>query len=130
MPTRAELLTGALETFNAEGMQAAFSYFTPGVVWVAPPEWMGESEFVGADGMLELARIWREAFDDYAIELHEAREIDDRLVALLVQRGRIHGGSDLVEQRIGWVMDYDGDRVRHVVSFFSWEEALREATRS
>ena len=123
MASNVELLAQGIDAFNRGGIDAILPFYSADVVWLAPPEWIGQAEFVGHEGLRQLAEIWTDNFDEYRLELLEGRGSGDRVVAKLMQRGAIKGTSEVVEQRISWVSTYEDGLVRHVQAYFSWEEA-------
>jgi ketosteroid isomerase-like protein len=66
-------------------------------------------------------------FDEYRLEPEELIDAGDEVVGLVYQRGRIKGGSDPIEQRIGYVCSVQDGKTVRVQVYFSWEEALRDA---
>jgi ketosteroid isomerase-like protein len=129
MVTDADRLAMALDVFNRRGLEDALDFFLPDVVWMAPPEWPDQAVYEGYDGLRALEQIWRSNFDGYRIDLHEAEMVEGRVVARLTQHGAIKGTEEVIEQRLSWLLSFDDGRIRHVLSYFSWEEAM-EAARS
>ena len=122
-----EIVRRTIETFNREDVEAALEYIDAEVEWLAPPEWLEERVYKGHDGIRRLASMWSENFDEYHLDPERYLEADDQVVALIVQRGRIKGSGDPIEQRIGFVCGVrNGKGVRFQV-YFSWEEALEAA---
>ncbi len=46
-----ELVCNAFQTFGAEGIGAALSFFSPDVVWYPTDRWLDGSAYRGHDGM-------------------------------------------------------------------------------
>jgi ketosteroid isomerase-like protein len=127
MSENAEVVRGALETFNREGVEAALAYFDPEVEWLGPPEWLEKHLYKGHDGIREIATVWAESFQEFRLDLEELIDAGDRVVALVYQRGRIKGGGTRIEQRIGYNWEVRNGKGVRVQVYFSWEEARRAA---
>jgi ketosteroid isomerase-like protein len=121
-------LRSAIEAFSDQGIEAALEYFDPELEWWAPPEWLEDRLYKGHEGLRELAAFWTEQFDEYEVELERFIDLgDDRVVALLHQRGRIKGSGNPVEQPIGYIARISEGKVREVHVYFSWEATLEAA---
>jgi ketosteroid isomerase-like protein len=120
-----EIVRDAFQTFGAEGIDAALSFFSPDFVWYPTDRWLERSAYRGHDGMRRLEAAFSENFDDFRYEVRGIRDAQDRVVALIDMIGRIkHSGAE-VTQRLGFVVSgfHDGT-FREVRAFPSWHEAL------
>jgi hypothetical protein len=79
----------AFQTFSAEGINAALSFFSPDVVWYPTDGWLERAAYRGHDGMRRLEAAFSENFDDFRDEVHDIRDAQDRVVALIDMTGRI-----------------------------------------
>ena len=73
---------------------------------------------------------WRGGFDEY--HWREERLIDagdDRVVGLYYHRGRDQGGRRWIDQAIGCVFTFAGEKIARLDGFFSWPEAHRRRGR-
>jgi ketosteroid isomerase-like protein len=123
-------LLAALQAFNDEGIDAALEYFDPDIEWWAPPEWLEDRLYSGHTGVRQLAEFWTQQFDEYRVEPSRLIDIgDDRVVALLHQRGRIRGSGDRIEQQVGYIARFRAGKVAEVRVYFSWEATLEAAER-
>jgi ketosteroid isomerase-like protein len=120
-----EIVRDAFQTFGAEGIDAALSFFSPDLVWYPTDRWLEGSAYRGHDGMRRLAAAFSENFDDFRYEVHDIRDAEDRVVALIDMTGRIkHSGAE-VSQRLGFVVSgFRDGTFREVRAFASWPEAL------
>jgi ketosteroid isomerase-like protein len=120
-----EVVRDAFQTFGAEGIDAALSFFSPDLVWYPTDRWLEGSAYRGHDGMRRLAAAFSENFDDFRYEVHDIRDAEDRVVALIDMTGRIkHSGAE-VSQRLGFVVSgFRDGTFREVRAFASWPEAL------
>ena len=128
MSDRSEEIRAVIDAYNRDGVEAGLYAFDPEIHWASPPDWMDQSGYDGYDGLRQLDAQWRENFDEYGLTLHEIRQVGDRYVVLLHQRGRIKATGDDITQTVGWVMSYgDNGLIRHVAAYFTWEETLEAA---
>jgi ketosteroid isomerase-like protein len=120
-------LRAAIAAFNDGGVEAALEYLDPSVQWIGPSEWLEDRVYEGYPGVRRLASLWIENFDEFRLDLERVIDAGDRAIALIIQRGRIKGSGDEIEQQIGYEWETrDGKGVRiHV--HFSWEAALAAA---
>jgi len=121
-----EIVRNAFQTFGAEGIGAALSFFSPDVVWYPTDRWLDGSAYRGHDGMRKIEAAFSENFDDFGFQVHETRDAQDRVVARVDMTGRIkHSGSE-VRQRLGFVVSgFRDGTFREVRVFPSWYEALK-----
>ena len=120
-----EIVRNAFQTFSAKGIDAALSCFSPDVVWYPTDRWLDDSAYRGHEGIRSLVAAFSENFDDFRYDVHDVRDAQDGVVALVDMIGRIkHSGSE-VSQRLGFVVSgfHDGT-FREVRAFPSWHDAL------
>src|SRR5438094_5946872 len=90
------LVVNAFQTFSAEGIDAALSFFSPDVVWYTTDRWLEGSAYRGHDGIRRLQAAFAETFDDFRFEAYDIRDAQDRVVALIDMTGRIkHSGAEV-----------------------------------
>ncbi len=120
-----EIVRDAFETFSAEGIDAALSFFSPDVVWYPIKRWVDDPAYHGHDGMRRLAAGFSENFDDFRYDVHDIRAAQERIVALVDMKGRIKHSRSEVSQRRGFVVSGFRDGMfREIRSFPSWDDAL------
>jgi ketosteroid isomerase-like protein len=119
-----ELVRRTIDAFNSEGVEAALAYMDPAIEWVGPPEWLEAALYEGHDGIRKIASLWDENFDEYRLDVERALDAGDHVVALVIQRGRIKGSGDQIQQRIGFDWEVRGGKGVRVRVYFSWQEAL------
>ncbi len=119
-----EIVRRTIEAFNREGVEAALAYMDPAIEWVGPPEWLEDSLYKGHDGVRKIALLWSEIFDEYHLDWERGIDAGDHVVVLLIQRARIKGSGDPIEQRIGYDWELRDGKGVSVHVYFSWEEAL------
>ena len=120
-----EVVRDAFQTFSTEGIDAALSFFSPDLVWYPTDRWLEGPAYRGHDGMRRLEAAFSENFDDFRFEVHDIRDAQDRVVALIDMTGHIkHSGAE-ISQRLGLVVSgFRDGTFRDVRAFPSWHEAL------
>jgi ketosteroid isomerase-like protein len=121
-----EVVRSAFQAFGVSGADAALSFFSPDVVWYPTDRWLDDSAYRGHDGMRTLMAAFSENFDDFRYDVHDIREAQERVVALVDMVGRIRHSGTEVSQRLGFVVSnfHDG-RFGEVRAFPSWPDALK-----
>ena len=120
-----ELVRDAFQTFSAEGINAALSFFSADFVWYPTDRWLEGDAYRGHDGMRRLAAAFSENFDAFRYEVRGIRDAQDRVVALVDMIGRIKPSGAEVSQRLGFVVSgFREGMFREVRAFPSWHEAL------
>jgi ketosteroid isomerase-like protein len=123
-----EIVRNAFHTFGAEGIDAALRFYSPDVVWYPIDRWLDGSAYSGHDGVRRLAEAFSENFDDFRYDVHDIRDAQDRVVALVDMTGRIkHSESEVSQRRAFVISGFADGRFSEVRSFPSWSEALKDA---
>ena len=99
-------------------------FYAPEAELHTPPEWLDQSVYRGHDGLQQVLRLWTESFDEYHWEEQELIDGPDCVVGLYYQRGRIKGVESWIEQPIGCVWRFGGDKIARLDVLFSWEAAI------
>ena len=86
--------------------------------------WPERQRYDGIDGVRGFLADWLGAWDDFEFELVELREVDDKVVALLRQRGRSREGGVPVEMELAQVVTYRGGKQVYVEMYASHAEGL------
>jgi ketosteroid isomerase-like protein len=124
----ARRLRGLVEMFGTGGVRAALEHVHPDIEWHAPPEWLEQRLYRGREQVEELGDFWVAQFEDYRLDVVELIEMeDDRVTALLFQRGRIKESGAEVEQEVGWLTMFEDGLLRRNDVSFTWQEALERA---
>jgi ketosteroid isomerase-like protein len=120
-----EIVQSAFQTFSAEGIDAALSFFSPDLVWYTTDRWLEGSTYRGHDGMRRLEGAFSENFDDFRYDIHDIRDAQDCVVALVDMTGRIKDSKAEISQRLGFVVSgFSDGTFRDVRAFPSWHAAL------
>jgi uncharacterized protein len=75
------------ELFNQGDLDEALVGFSEDIEWVAPDMVPDPGPFKGQDGVRRFWEMWREAFDEFRIEIQEVHDLDEHVVVI----ARIHG---------------------------------------
>ena len=91
---------------------------------------LDEPVYHGVEGFQQFFAKWTEPHDDWQAEVEEVGAVDDeRVVAMMRQRGRINGTDSWVELRSALLYTIRDHRFERVQLFDTFEAAL-ESTRS
>src|SRR5438874_1037128 len=117
--------TGKAMTVEAS-IEAFLEFYAEDVVCYPARGWIeGDRLCHGHDGFRGLAEVWTENIDDGALEVHEVRDLRDRVLVLAEFTGRSRSSGEPRSQRFGAVnSDLRGDgRVGEVRFYLTWQEA-------
>jgi ketosteroid isomerase-like protein len=121
-----ELVRGLFEAHRTGGIEAVLPSYPNDVVVLPGPEWIEDAVYHGHDGMRKLEASFADNFDAWGWEVHEIRDLGDRVVALVEMTGRIKGSGVAIRAPQGIVLsDFRGDQVGEVRFFGTWQEALK-----
>jgi len=110
----------------AATIDSFLAFYAPDVVCYPAPGWVEEEVCHGHDGLRRLSAVWSANFTDVALEIHDVRDLGERLVILAQLNGRDRSSGMPSSQRFGAVnsrLDDDG-KVGKVRFFLSWSEAF------
>jgi len=120
-----EVVRASFDAHGAGGIEASLPFYSPNCVWDAGPDWLEDRIYHGHDGLRRVDGVFRENFEDYALTVHEMRDLGELVLALYEATGRIKGSGLPIRQPIGIVFsDFTDEKIGEVRSFFSWREAL------
>jgi ketosteroid isomerase-like protein len=125
-----QIVRRALEAFNSRGVDAALQYLDPEIEWWGPPEWLEERLYSGHDGVRRLASFWTQTFDEYRLDLDEASDSGNTVLALCHQRGRMKGTGDQIAEPIAYIWEIRNGKAIRVDVYFSWDAAMDAANRA
>jgi hypothetical protein len=124
-PDRLELIEELNRAFNAREDWSRF--YDSEAELHTPPEWLDQSVYRGHEGLREVLRLWTESFDEYQWSQERLIDGPEAVVGLYHQRGKIKGVDSWIEQPIGCVYRFRGERISRLDVFFSWEAAIDAA---
>jgi hypothetical protein len=116
------------QAFEA-AIESFMAFYAPDVVCYPAPGWVEEDVCHGHEGLRRLSAVWSANFKDIALEIHDVRDLHERLVILARLTGRDRSSGVRLTQSFGAVnsrLRSDG-RVGEVRFFLSWDEALQAA---
>jgi ketosteroid isomerase-like protein len=105
-------------------------WYDPEFVWDMSTftGWPEKQRYPGIAGVNEFLGAWLEAWDDWRLELEEAREADDgRVVAICRQHGRSKATGLETEMRFGQVWTLRDGRYTRMEMYADPQEALEAA---
>ena len=120
-----QLVREAFEAYNVEGIEALLHFCTPDVVVYPISEWVEDPVYEGHEGLRRLV-AWTDDFDDLGFEIHEIREVRDRVLVRADLTGRMKASG--VPIREAWSVVGSGfrdDMVGEWHFFRTWQEALK-----
>jgi ketosteroid isomerase-like protein len=121
-----EALRGLNVAFNERADWVAF--YDPEAEFHMPVEWPEEPVYRGEAGLRKVVQLWTENFDEYHWDEKRLVEVPpDRVVGLYNMAGQIKGTETQIDQAIGIVFRFRGERIDRVDAFFSWAAALETA---
>lgn len=130
-----ELVRRAWEAFERGDAQTAFEIFDPDVEWdVSHDVWgdiVGGGHYRGPQGVATWLRDLYEAWESFEMSTDEVLDAgDDRVVCVLIARGKGRASGLEVEHRPAGVATLRGGRIVRIVWYPTREEALAAAGRS
>jgi ketosteroid isomerase-like protein len=126
-----EVVRAGYRAFAAGGAEAVAASFAPDAVHHSFPEWAGQSEYHGRDGLLELLAEWTDNFDDFEFDIREIREVGPKVVMLGETVGRIKGSGVPIRHPLGAVYsDFRDGQIGEAHNFLTWREALEAVGQS
>ena len=126
-PDREAILRDAIAALNRGDLSVVPGLFHPDIEWKSPEEWLERDVYRGHDGVREIGNLWLQNFDDYRWKVVRAEFAGDIAVLLVNQRGRTKEHGVPVEQPIGVVFEWSGDRIVRAATYNDWDEALAAA---
>jgi ketosteroid isomerase-like protein len=123
-----EVVAASLQEFKITRRPTGFQ--APDWVWDMRTfrGWPDEPEYRGPEGYMEFLARWTEPYDEWDFDVEDLVDAgDDRVVAVIHQRGRLRGADSWVELRFGIVNTVAGGLIRRMQVFMTPAEALEAA---
>jgi ketosteroid isomerase-like protein len=105
--------------------QALLALAAPDVVIRQLPEQIDGGEYHGHDGFRQVMADWTETWRDWSIEILGAREVGDRVLATVLQRGRGKVSGAPMAAEATFVFTLGQGLITRWQMFSSEEQALR-----
>ena len=115
----------AFDAVSVGGTEAGLPFFADDVILYPIAEWAEDPAYHGHDGVRRMIAIWTHPFEDFAWDVHEIREVDERVLVRTEMTGRINGSVAPIRERYSIVCsDFRNDTIGEVRFFQTWQEAL------
>jgi len=98
-----EIVRAAFDAYFRGDEAAVLALVAPDVIVTQFPDQVDVRDYHGHDGLREVMADWIGIWDDWAIELLRAREVDGYVLATARQRGRGKGSGAQVESEVAFV---------------------------
>ena len=106
-------------------VEASLGAYTEDTIWDDTRYRPDGAVHRGRDALVEVARTWRAAWEDYEIEAEEVLDAgDDRVAVVLRETGRGKGGGIEMTNRWGQIMTVRDGQIVHTMVYRVPEEAL------
>ena len=126
-----ELARKAFEAYRIGGVEAGLMFFAPDTVSYTLLERHEEAIFRGRDGVRRIDAIWRQDLDGFVLEIHEIRDLDERVLLLGEMTGRAKANGAQVRRPIAAInSDFRGGMIGETRFFASWQQAIEVLTQS
>jgi ketosteroid isomerase-like protein len=126
-----EIVRRAYEGFTARGGDFDPAMFHPEFVWDMSKfgGWVEGDVYEGLDGARRFMADWREAWDDWRLEVEDIQAAGDRVLVVCNQHGRSRTSGLVVDMRLAqlWTLR-DGKQVR-MEAYGDVDEAIAELRR-
>jgi hypothetical protein len=113
------------EAFGTE-IEALIAFYAQDVVCYPAPGWIdGDTVCHGHDGFRRLASVWSDDNDDVALQVHDVRDMHDRVLVLAEFTGRSRDTGGVVHQLFGVVNSKprEDGRFGEVRFYLTWQQA-------
>jgi ketosteroid isomerase-like protein len=123
-----EVVRQTFKAFNSGGVEAALDSWASDAILYTFPEWPGPSDYRGHDGLRALMAEWTENFDEFEMEVHDIRDLGDRVLLLAETVGRIKDSGMPIRQPFGAVYsDFHDGGIGVARNYLTWRAAIEAA---
>jgi uncharacterized protein len=122
-----EVVRRGIEALNRGDLDGALENLDPEVEWRMTAEFVEDERHLGREGVRRLYQTFVEMFEDYRFEARELIDADDKVVALIHQRGRGRGSGVEVDYRFAQVYTLRDRKVVLVESYSDEADASEAA---
>ena len=127
---REELLRRLYAAWNRGDFEALRESLHPEVEWHSSGVFPGlEPVYRGHDEVRDWWHAIKDPFDEFTIEMEDAREVDGRVVTSVRLEAVGKGSGASVKLPFAHLFEFEGDSIIRYRSFDSLEKALAEARR-
>ena len=120
-----EVVRMAFEAVSVGGTEAGLPFCADDVILYPVAEWAEDPAYYGHGGVRRMIAIWTHPFEGFAWDVHEIREVDERVLVRTEMTGRIKGSVAPIRERYSIVFsDFRNGTIGQVRFFQTWQEAL------
>ena len=119
-----DLIQRVWEAWERRDEAAMRTLMDPDIVVVQLPDQPDVSTYRGPEGALRAVAEWIGAWDNYAVERRDIREVGDAVVVSARQRGRGRASGVQMEADVYFVFSVAGEKITRWQMFSSEREAL------
>lgn len=127
MASREELAAGAIAALNDRDLEALRRYIDPELVFNSRLVALGGDVYRGIEGMRQYFDDVDSTWNGFDVDIDEFHDLGERAVVVIRARGRGKASGVPLDQQIGQVWTWRGDRLHHVDAFEEPAEAFRVA---
>lgn len=121
---REERVYRLIELWNQADVERLVAESDIEIEWVLPRSAREQARYEGPDGVRRAMGDVALAWENAELELMELHDVGDSLVGLGRMVGRSRGTGTELRISLGWVWDFDGDRLIRMSSYASPEGAI------
>jgi ketosteroid isomerase-like protein len=119
-----ELVQAVFDAYFRGDEPAMFTHIAPDVITTQFPEQIDVRDYHGHDGLRQVMADWIGSWEDWSIEILQAREVDGRVLAMACQRGRGKGSGAPMEAEAIFVFTVRDGLIARWQMFRSEAQAL------
>ena len=118
------IMRGAYDAFHRGEANVLFDLLDPGIEWQSLEDTEPRH---GTEEVLESIGAWFHIWDDFQIEPEEFIDGGDHVVAVVMERGRVPGSSQVISQRFFQVWTLSDGKISAFREYKTQREALEAA---
>jgi ketosteroid isomerase-like protein len=99
-----ELVRAAFDAYLRGDEDAMLRPISPEIIVTQFPDQLDTRDYQGHEGFRQVMAEWIGTWDDWTIELVQAREIDGHVIATALQRGRGKASGVPIESEVTFVL--------------------------
>jgi hypothetical protein len=127
-PDLATLTRRAYACARAGDWEGVLSFYRPDTDWDMTAGGLGKYD--GPEALLQFFSEWTGSYREWELELEEVEYLgDDKVLAVVLTRGRSGRRARWVELRFATIADWVGEHMTHVKSYTDIDEARAAAAR-
>jgi len=124
-----EVVEGLFDAYLRGDERAMLEPISPDITVTQFPDQLDARTYHGRDGIRQAMSDWIGTWDEFTIDLIRAAEIDGRVLAIALQRGKGKASGAPMESEVAFVFSFRDGMVVRWQMFRSEAEALRASGR-